>query len=57
MQEPIGFLSGVFCLLKYSVCLALFSHILDQLRLVVVFHEVIKYLGKTCIAKRGMDLI
>jgi len=55
--EPIGLLSGVFCLLTCSACLAVFSRVPSHLRPVEVVHEAIECLGKTCVTKRGVDLV
>jgi len=56
VEEPIGLLSGVFCLLTYSAYLAVFSHVPSHLRPVEVVHKPLECLGKTCITKGGVDL-
>jgi len=57
VEEPIGLLSGVFCLLTYSACLAIFSRVPSYLRLVEVVHEPMECLSITCMTKGGMDLL
>jgi len=57
VEKPIGLLSGVFCLLTYSACLAVFSRVPSHLRPVEVVHESMKCFGKTCMTKGGMDLV
>jgi len=56
VEEPIGLLGGVFCLLTYSACLAVFSRVPSHLRPVEVVHEPMECLGKTCMTKGGVDL-
>jgi len=56
VEEPIGLLSGVFCLLTYSASLAVFSRVPSHLRPVEVVHEPMECLGKTRMAKGGVDL-
>ena len=57
MEEPIGLLGGVFCLLIYSACLAVFSRVPSHLRPVEIVHEYMECLVKTCMTKGGVDLI
>jgi len=56
VEEAIGLLSGVFCLLTYSACLAVFSRVPSHLRPVEVVPEPMECLGKTCMTKGGVDL-
>jgi len=57
VEEPIGFLSGVFCLLTYSACLAVFSRVSSHLRPVEVVHEPMECRGKTYMTQGGVDLV
>jgi len=57
VEEPIGLLGGVICLLTYSACLAVFSRVPSYVKLVEVVHEPMECLGKTCMTKGGVDLV
>ena len=57
MEEPIGLLSGVFCLLIYTACLIVFLHVRSPLWLVEVVHEPMECLGKTCMTKGRVYLV
>jgi len=52
-----GLLDGVFYLLTYRTCLAVFSRVPSHLRPVEVVHDPMKCLGKTCMTKGGIDLV
>ena len=56
VEEPIGLLSGMFCMLTYRACLVVFSHLPSHLRLVEVVHELMECLGETCMTKGDVDL-
>jgi len=57
VEEAIELLSGVICLLIYSSCLTVFSHVPHHLRLVEVVYELMECVCKTYMAKGGIDLV